>query len=172
MLFMLKKEEPSEELVKLLLSREMPKGDRGDPFVTSALRFDDINLFARILYRIIFKYRQWCIDFEEQLSEIIAGLLLSKYPQNSPTKRKRTLKSDNQSNGAPTAEQVRAEKLLKILIFHCFLPQLLGHLEYLRRSCRYGHSAGTALYLHEKMQRALQQAFGHSTEGQKVKFSL
>lgn len=38
MLFMLKKEEPSEELVKLLLSREMSKGDRGDPFVTSALR--------------------------------------------------------------------------------------------------------------------------------------
>lgn len=38
MLFMLKKEEPSEDLVKLLLSREMLKGDRGDPFVTSALR--------------------------------------------------------------------------------------------------------------------------------------
>jgi integrator complex subunit 3 len=38
MLLMVKKEEPVEELVKLLLSRELEKGDRGDPFVTSALR--------------------------------------------------------------------------------------------------------------------------------------
>lgn len=35
---MLKKEEPSEELVKLLLSREIVKGDNGDAFVTSSLR--------------------------------------------------------------------------------------------------------------------------------------
>ncbi|CRK95583.1 CLUMA_CG009044, isoform A [Clunio marinus] len=133
-LSMLKKEEPSEELVKLLLSREMSKSDRGDPFVTST-------------------FRHWCVEFEEQLSEIIANLLISKYPQSSPTKRKRTLKSNNQSNGAPSAEQ------------------LLSHLEHLRRSCRYGHSAGTALYLHEKMQRALQQAFTHSTEGQKKQFN-
>jgi hypothetical protein len=35
---MLKREEPSEELVKLLLSRDLLKGDAGDPFVTSALR--------------------------------------------------------------------------------------------------------------------------------------
>jgi hypothetical protein len=38
MLFMVKKEEPTEELVKLLLSRELEKGDGGDRFVTSALR--------------------------------------------------------------------------------------------------------------------------------------
>jgi hypothetical protein len=39
MLFMVKKEEPTEELVKLLFSREIEKGDdRGDAFVTSALR--------------------------------------------------------------------------------------------------------------------------------------
>ena len=35
MLFILKKEEPTEELIKLLLSRET---SRGDPFVTSALK--------------------------------------------------------------------------------------------------------------------------------------
>jgi hypothetical protein len=35
---MVKKEDPTEELVKLLFSREIEKGDRGDPFVTSALR--------------------------------------------------------------------------------------------------------------------------------------
>lgn len=35
---MLKREDPSEELVKLLLSREIVKGDSGDPFVTSSLR--------------------------------------------------------------------------------------------------------------------------------------
>lgn len=38
MFFMLKREEPSEELVKLLLSRDLLKNDLGDPFVTSALR--------------------------------------------------------------------------------------------------------------------------------------
>lgn len=38
MLFMLKNEEPSEELVKLLLSRDVGKGEQGDQFVTSALR--------------------------------------------------------------------------------------------------------------------------------------
>lgn len=114
--------------------------------------------------------RHWCIDYEELLSEIIANLLISKYPQSSPTKRKRTLKSNNQSNGAPTAEQVRGKVIDRKVDTILILPQLLSHLEYLRRSCRYGHSAGTALYLHEKMQRALQQAFSHSTEGQKVSF--
>lgn len=118
--------------------------------------------------------RHWCIDYEELLSEIIASLLISKYPQNSPTKRKRTLKSNSQSNGAPSAEQVNESKISCQKINSQFLSpflvtKLLGHLEHLRQSCRYGHSAGTALYLHEKMQRALQQAFSHSTEGQKVK---
>lgn len=56
-------------------------------------------------------FRHWCIEYEEQLSEIIANILISKYPQTSPTKRKRTLKSSNQSNGAPTAEQVRRMNL-------------------------------------------------------------
>jgi integrator complex subunit 3 len=37
-LFMLKNEEPSEELVKLLLRRQITKEDQGDQFVTSVLR--------------------------------------------------------------------------------------------------------------------------------------
>jgi integrator complex subunit 3 len=37
MLFILKKEEPTEELIKLLLSRETSKGDE---IVTSALKYE------------------------------------------------------------------------------------------------------------------------------------
>ncbi|CAO1333223.1 unnamed protein product [Diamesa tonsa] len=132
MLFLLKNEEPTAELVRLLLSRETKS--RGDPFVTSALRY-------------------WCVDYEEKISEIIASLLTSKYPTNSPTKRKRPLKSSATSNSVPTSDQ------------------LLNHLEHFRRSCRHGNGTGTGLYVQEGMQRALQQAFSHSTDGQKKQFS-
>ncbi|CAG9800537.1 unnamed protein product [Chironomus riparius] len=133
MLFILKKEEPTEELIKLLLSRET---SRGDPFVTSALK-------------------HWCMmEYESQLSEIIANLLISKISQNSPKKRARSLKSNSQSNSGPSAEQ------------------LLNHLEHLRKCCSYVNNSNvTAMYVHEKMQRALQQAFAHCDDRQKKQYS-
>ncbi|XP_037957894.1 integrator complex subunit 3 homolog isoform X2 [Teleopsis dalmanni] len=85
MLLLLKNEEPSTELIRLLLSRETKS--RGDPFVTSALRF-------------------WCQRGEEKLSEIIASLLTSKYPSSSPNKRKRPLKNTAAAlTSAPSADQ-------------------------------------------------------------------
>uniref|UniRef100_A0A1I8MQF3 SOSS complex subunit A homolog n=1 Tax=Musca domestica TaxID=7370 RepID=A0A1I8MQF3_MUSDO len=85
LLLLLKSEEPTNELIRLLLSRETKS--RGDPFVTSALRF-------------------WCQRSEEKLSEIIASLLTSKYPSSSPNKRKRPLKGSSALNSTPSADQV------------------------------------------------------------------
>uniref|UniRef100_A0A182NRN5 SOSS complex subunit A homolog n=1 Tax=Anopheles dirus TaxID=7168 RepID=A0A182NRN5_9DIPT len=132
-LLLLRAEKPTTELVRLLLSREMETKHRGDPFVTSVLRY-------------------WCQEFEEKLSELIAALLTSKYPSNSPNKRKRPSKSA-QANTAPTSEQ------------------LLNHLEHFRRSCRHGNGTGTGLFVQNDMQRALQQAFAHSAESQRKQFS-
>ncbi|KFB35352.1 hypothetical protein ZHAS_00001840 [Anopheles sinensis] len=131
-LLLLRSEKPTTELVRLLLSREETK-HRGDPFVTSVLRY-------------------WCQEFEEKLSELIAALLTSKYPSNSPNKRKRPSKSAQQ-NTAPTSEH------------------LLNHLEHFRRSCRHGNGTGTGLFVQNDMQRALQQAFAHSSESQRKQFS-
>lgn len=46
--------------------------------------------------------------------------------------------------------------------------QLLSHLEHFRRSCRHGNGTGTGLYVQDAMQRALQQAFSHSSDNTKV----
>uniref|UniRef100_A0A336LPS8 SOSS complex subunit A homolog n=1 Tax=Culicoides sonorensis TaxID=179676 RepID=A0A336LPS8_CULSO len=132
MLMLLKYEAPTTELIRLLMSRETKH--RGDPFVTSALRY-------------------WCIEHEERCSEIIASLLTSKYPINSPNKRKRPLKSATNTGSSPSSEQ------------------LLNHLEHFRRSCRHGNGTGTGLYVQDAMQRALQQAFSHSSDSQKKQFS-
>ncbi|XP_055859113.1 integrator complex subunit 3 homolog [Episyrphus balteatus] len=129
MLLLLKNEDPNVELIRLLLSRETKT--RGDPFVTSALRF-------------------WCQRGEEKLSEIIAGLLTSKYPSSSPNKRKR-LKGNQSMGSSPSADQI------------------LSHLEHYRRSCR--HGTGTGLYVHDTMQRALQTAFSHSSDSTKKQYS-
>ncbi|XP_059617022.1 integrator complex subunit 3 homolog [Phlebotomus argentipes] len=131
MLMLLKSEKPNAELVRLLLSRETK--NRGDPFVTSALRY-------------------WCQEFEEKLSEIIAGLLTSKYPNSSPNKRKRPLKNNSVQTTSPTSEQ------------------LLSHLEHFRRSCRHGNGTGTGMYVQDAMQRALQQAFSHSSDSTKKQY--
>ncbi|XP_055710038.1 integrator complex subunit 3 homolog [Phlebotomus papatasi] len=131
MLMLLKSEKPNAELVRLLLSRETK--NRGDPFVTSALRY-------------------WCQEFEEKLSEIIAGLLTSKYPNSSPNKRKRPLKNNSVQTTSPSSEQ------------------LLNHLEHFRRSCRHGNGTGTGLYVQDAMQRALQQAFSHSSDSTKKQY--
>ncbi|XP_037731584.1 integrator complex subunit 3 homolog isoform X4 [Drosophila subpulchrella] len=84
-LLLLKNEEPTNEIIRLMLSRETKS--RGDPFVTSALRF-------------------WCQRYEEKLSEIIASLLTSKYPSSSPNKRKRPSKGTSITNSSPSADQV------------------------------------------------------------------
>ncbi|XP_055295338.1 integrator complex subunit 3 homolog [Sitodiplosis mosellana] len=132
MLLLLRGEEPTNELIRLLLCREAKS--RGDPFVTSALRF-------------------WCQDYEEKLSEFIANLLISKYQNSSPNKRKRSLKNNSTQNTAPTAEQ------------------LLCHLEHFRRSCRHGNGTGTGLYVQDVMQRALQQAFSNSSDSTKKQYT-
>lgn len=59
---------------------------------------------------ILFINRYWCTDHEERCSEIIASLLTSKYPINSPNKRKRPLKSATNTVSSPTSEQVKHEK--------------------------------------------------------------
>lgn len=111
------------------------------------------------------------MEYEGQLSEIIANLLISKISQNSPKKRARALKSNSQSNSLPSTEQVRNIANLFLLIFTSIIYlQLLSHLEHLRKCCSYGNNSNvTAMYLHEKMQRALQQAFASCDERQKVR---
>lgn len=131
-LLLLKNEKPSTELVKCLLSRESK--NRADAFVISVLRC-------------------WCEEYEGKLSEIIAGLLQSKYPASSPNKRKRPLKSSPLQHCTPSSEQI------------------LNHLEHFRRSCRHGNGTGTGLYVQNEMQRSLQQAFAHSTDSQKKHFA-
>lgn len=51
-------------------------------------------------------YRFWCREYEEKLSEFIANLLTSKYPINSPNKRKRPGKNANSMSNTPSSEQV------------------------------------------------------------------
>ncbi|XP_067625597.1 integrator complex subunit 3 homolog isoform X2 [Eurosta solidaginis] len=93
MLLWLKTEEPTNELIRLLLSRETKS--RGDPFVTSALRF-------------------WCQKGEEKLSEIIASLLTSKYPSSSPNKRKRLTKGSSAMSSLPSADQKQYSDLFAL----------------------------------------------------------
>lgn len=61
-------------------------------------------------------YRYWCQDFEENLSEIIASLLTSKYPNSSPNKRKRPLKGSSNQNSSPTADQVSNFFFLSVIL--------------------------------------------------------
>lgn len=113
------------------------------------------------------------MEYESQLSEIIANLLISKISQNSPKKRARSLKSNSQSNSGPSAEQVSLSYKFSLILFKLKKPnsfQLLNHLEHLRKCCSYVNNSNvTAMYVHEKMQRALQQAFAHCDDRQKVR---
>ncbi|XP_043276838.1 integrator complex subunit 3 isoform X2 [Venturia canescens] len=83
-LFMLKQEKPTMELLRQLLARQSADGDM---FVVAALRY-------------------WCRDYEDKLSELLANLLSTRYPATSPNKRKRTGAKQNQQSGPPTGEQV------------------------------------------------------------------
>ncbi|KAG7203567.1 hypothetical protein KM043_013611 [Ampulex compressa] len=83
-LFMLKQEKPTLELLRQLLARQNVDGDM---FVVAALRY-------------------WCRDYEEKLGELLANLLSTRYPATSPNKRKRSGAKHNQQSGPPTGEQV------------------------------------------------------------------
>ncbi|CAL7944924.1 unnamed protein product [Xylocopa violacea] len=83
-LFMLKQEKPTLELLRQLLARQNVDGDM---FVVAALRY-------------------WCRDYEEKLGELLANLLSTRYPATSPNKRKRSATKHNQQSGPPTGEQV------------------------------------------------------------------
>ncbi|XP_017875170.1 integrator complex subunit 3 isoform X3 [Ceratina calcarata] len=83
-LFMLKQEKPTLELLRQLLARQNVDGDM---FVVAALRY-------------------WCRDYEEKLGELLANLLSTRYPATSPNKRKRSGAKHNQQPGPPTGEQV------------------------------------------------------------------
>lgn len=84
-LFMLKQERPTLELIKQLFIR---KYCDGDVFVVSALRY-------------------WCRDYEDKLAELLANLLSTRYPATSPNKRKRAASKQNQqASGPPTGEQI------------------------------------------------------------------
>lgn len=69
-------------------------------FFTWHISFSYVNL------SFLPSIRFWCQDYEEKLSEIIANLLISKYQNSSPNKRKRSMKNNSTQNTAPTADQV------------------------------------------------------------------
>ncbi|XP_063981917.1 integrator complex subunit 3 isoform X1 [Diachasmimorpha longicaudata] len=84
-LFMLKQERPTLELLRQLFTRQNTDGDM---FVVAALRY-------------------WCRDYEDKLGELLANLLSSRYPATSPNKRKRAgAKQNQQATSPPTGEQV------------------------------------------------------------------
>ncbi|XP_046624168.1 integrator complex subunit 3 isoform X1 [Neodiprion virginianus] len=83
-LFMLKQEKPTMELLRQLFCRHSVDGDM---FVVAALRY-------------------WCREYEDKLGELVANLLSTRYPATSPNKRKRTTAKHAQQSGPPTGEQV------------------------------------------------------------------
>lgn len=97
----------------------------GDLFVVAALRY-------------------WCREYEEQLGELLATFLCTRYPAISPNKRKRANTKNNQISSFPTGEQV------------------LGHLDQLRQHCT--STSELQLYQLEGMQKALQQAQAASSD--------
>lgn len=145
---------------------------------------------------LLLNCRYWCQEYEETLSEMIASLLTSKYQNSSPNKRKRPTKNVIAQNTSPTSDQVSllfififltssqlafysafdfvvtAGRLISLpcsfIQFFFSILQLLSHLEHFRRSCRHGNGTGTGLYVQDAMQRALQQAFSHSSDSIKV----
>ena len=52
----------------------------------------------------ILKY--WAAEHEDKFAELVGSLLNSRYPGTSPNKRKRGAKSNLNSSGPPTADQV------------------------------------------------------------------
>ncbi|XP_048513843.1 integrator complex subunit 3 isoform X2 [Athalia rosae] len=89
-LFMLKQEKPTLDLLKQLFCRHSVDGDK---FVVAALRY-------------------WCREYEDKLGELVANLLSTRYPATSPNKRKRSSAiircgvKHAQPLGPPTGEQI------------------------------------------------------------------
>ncbi|XP_058793302.1 integrator complex subunit 3 isoform X2 [Phymastichus coffea] len=84
-LFMLKRETPSQEILKHLLAR---KNTDGDMFVAAILKY-------------------WCHEHENILSELLAALLCTRFPVTSPSKRKRSSNKNHAGTSFfPTGEQI------------------------------------------------------------------
>ncbi|XP_043584839.1 integrator complex subunit 3 isoform X2 [Bombus pyrosoma] len=120
-LFMLKQEKPTLELLRQLLARQNVDGDM---FVVAALRY-------------------WCRDYEEKLSELLANLLSTRYPATSPNKRKRSGPKHNQQSGTPSGEQVLGH--LDQLRQHCMSSAELQlyHSEGMQRALQQAQAASS-----------------------------
>ncbi|KYM92357.1 Integrator complex subunit 3 like protein [Atta colombica] len=121
-LFMLKQEKPTLDLLRQLLARQSVDGDM---FVVAALRY-------------------WCRDYEEKLGELLANLLSIRYPATSPNKRKRSgAKQNQQSAGPPTGEQVLGH--LDQLRQHCMSSAELQlyHSEGMQRALQQAQAASS-----------------------------
>ncbi|XP_018305369.1 integrator complex subunit 3 isoform X3 [Mycetomoellerius zeteki] len=121
-LFMLKQEKPTLDLLRQLLARQSVDGDM---FVVAALRY-------------------WCRDYEEKLGELLANLLSTRYPATSPNKRKRSgAKQNQQSAGPPTGEQVLGH--LDQLRQHCMSSAELQlyHSEGMQRALQQAQAASS-----------------------------
>nr|XP_050855800.1 integrator complex subunit 3 isoform X3 [Vespula vulgaris] len=120
-LFMLKQEKPTLELLRQLLARQNVDGDM---FVVAALRY-------------------WCRDYEEKLGELLANLLSTRYPATSPNKRKRSGAKHNQQSGPPTGEQVLGH--LDQLRQHCTSSTELQlyHMEGMQRALQQAQAASS-----------------------------
>ncbi|XP_076231655.1 integrator complex subunit 3 isoform X1 [Calliopsis andreniformis] len=120
-LFMLKQEKPTLELLRQLLARQNVDGDM---FVVAALRY-------------------WCRDYEEKLGELLANLLSTRYPATSPNKRKRSGGKHNQQPGPPTGEQVLGH--LDQLRQHCMSSAELQlyHSEGMQRALQQAQAASS-----------------------------
>ncbi|XP_025829891.1 integrator complex subunit 3 homolog [Agrilus planipennis] len=127
---MSKQDKPNADVIKYLFSRDV---------------LDDDNFGFSML-----KY--WCEDYLDKISDFVSNLLCTRYPQASPTKRKR---SSNKSISAsvPSADQV------------------LGHLEQIRHHCEVTNDDTFSLFSTESMQRALQLAYSNSSDSQKKQFN-
>ncbi|XP_019696020.1 integrator complex subunit 3 isoform X1 [Harpegnathos saltator] len=120
-LFMLKQEKPTPDLLRQLLARQSVDGDM---FVVAVLRY-------------------WCRDYEEKLGELLANLLSTRYPATSPNKRKRSGGKQNQQSGPPTGEQVLGH--LDQLRQHCSSSSELQlyHSEGMQRALQQAQAASS-----------------------------
>ncbi|XP_032668419.1 integrator complex subunit 3 isoform X3 [Odontomachus brunneus] len=120
-LFMLKQEKPTLDLLRQLLARQSMDGDM---FVVAVLRY-------------------WCRDYEEKLGELLANLLSTRYPATSPNKRKRSGGKQNQQSGPPTGEQVLGH--LDQLRQHCSSSAQLQlyHSEGMQRALQQAQAASS-----------------------------
>lgn len=82
-LLMLKKQPPTQEILKQLLSRQS-KND--DPFVVTALKY-------------------WYREYKDKIGDLLSNLLSTRFPA-SPKKSKRATTKQNQLANSPTGEQI------------------------------------------------------------------